>query len=674
MMAMKLLATLVLLISIGEIYSKTLLEKIQDDSDLSQFADLVERDPGIVSLFKYRSLTIFAPTNQAFQRYPDLKANVLYHILNTPNKLESLKAEMFTDMEGNPPIYITRKRSANGEEMYVNNAMILKSRSNVELKNEQGKKQVLHVIDDILVPLTTNQGSSDIYNPDALQFLTNANTFNIGSHRVRSFYQRVVISKKEQLYSADGFHTFFIPVEEGFKPPPRPDLIDKKVIDGHVIPNHVIFTSSAPLDQPFETEAFEDNLKVTATFFTQNDGKSSKTYVKSNTVVGDAKHTAGVVLAEVVLGNIPVKNGVVHLIHRPLMVVDTTVAKFLEMMERRHYHYSSKERVNKEKEDGPLFKFYEVIMDVGGEFMQAINSMRDVTLFAPSNEAWNRPEVRNILANKQKMREILNLHLVSERYSAEKIRSNNNQIIQVPTNVDKKFLYFNVMNQGDEKTITVEGSGVNATIIQSDIAATNGFVHIIDHVLGVPYTSVLEKLQSDPMLNDTLWLGTRNRFNDQLNATSARYTYFVPRDKAWRSLENEFPSVYKKLFMPDFSYHANSILERHLIVSDRIFTMGDLKNMSITTDALILTPVRDQLKIRVTEHDKRYSITWNNKKINVFRSDVICTNGIIHVIDRPFIEESDIRVSYSTATTFNVYQLPSLITSLVLFASTYFLY
>jgi len=31
------------------------------------------------------------------------------------------------------------------------------------------------------------------------------------------------------------------------------------------------------------------------------------------------------------LGNIPVKNGVVHLIHRPLMVVDTTVAKFLEV-------------------------------------------------------------------------------------------------------------------------------------------------------------------------------------------------------------------------------------------------------------------------------------------------------------------------------------------------------
>lgn len=58
---------------------------------------------------------------------------------------------------------------------------------------------------------------------------------------------------------------------------------------------------------------------------------SSADYVKSNTVVGDSKHTTGVVLAEIVMGNIPVKNGVVHLIHRPLMVVDTTVAKFLEV-------------------------------------------------------------------------------------------------------------------------------------------------------------------------------------------------------------------------------------------------------------------------------------------------------------------------------------------------------
>lgn len=36
-------------------------------------------------------------------------------------------------------------------------------------------------------------------------------------------------------------------------------------------------------------------------------------------------------MAEIIRANIPVKNGVVHLIHRPLMVVDTTVMQFLEV-------------------------------------------------------------------------------------------------------------------------------------------------------------------------------------------------------------------------------------------------------------------------------------------------------------------------------------------------------
>lgn len=54
-------------------------------------------------------------------------------------------------------------------------------------------------------------------------------------------------------------------------------------------------------------------------------------YVKSNTVIGDSKHSAGVVMAEIVKGNIPVKNGVMHLIYRPLMVVDNSVKQFLEV-------------------------------------------------------------------------------------------------------------------------------------------------------------------------------------------------------------------------------------------------------------------------------------------------------------------------------------------------------
>lgn len=45
-----------------------------------QFADLLERDGAAKASLQFRRATVFAPTNQAFQRYPDLKVNVLYHI------------------------------------------------------------------------------------------------------------------------------------------------------------------------------------------------------------------------------------------------------------------------------------------------------------------------------------------------------------------------------------------------------------------------------------------------------------------------------------------------------------------------------------------------------------------------------------------------------------------
>lgn len=75
------------------------------------------------------------------------------------------------------------------------------------------------------------------------------------------------------------------------------------------------------------------------------------------------------------------------------------------------------------------------------------------------------------------------------------------QLSQFPTVAYRKNLYFNVITtRGGNQTVTVEGAGVNATLIQADIAQTNGYVHIIDRVLGVPYATVLDKLRTDPML------------------------------------------------------------------------------------------------------------------------------------------------------------------------------
>ncbi|XP_076395947.1 fasciclin 1 Fas1 domain-containing isoform X1 [Megachile rotundata] len=637
--------------------TQTMDAKIRDDSDLSEFYHLLEASHVANTTLTYRHVTVFAPTNRAFQKYNKTKKNlVLYHMSNLPKTLENLGDSISSDLEGNPPLWVTRRPGTDGEDIYINNAKVIINRSNFQSKvtvDGDIKTQVLHIINEVLEPVRPNSAEMPIYNPNAFEFLNQSENFDLGVHRVRTFRQRIVKEKKEEVFKADGRYTFLIPVEEGFKPTPRPEKVDRVVIDGHVIPNHVLFTTPTPDKIPYETLAFSDNVKVTVSFRKEND----KVYVQSDTMVDNSGHSTGVVMAEIVKANIPVKNGVVHLIQRPLMVVDTTVKDFLE-----------------EKEDGPVYKFYETIRDFGEEIMGTISHLRDVTLFAPSNAALEEPGVQQILQDKKRVKEILNLHYVRERLPLDKIK--NKTVIQkssgkshgVSTAADRKKLYFNVVQEpSGNQIVTVEGGGVNATVVTANIAATNGLIHIIDRVLGVPYTTVLDKLKTDPMLNSTYFLGQRRSFNDQLNDTTKRFTYFAPRNYAWSRAEVHYPSTTKKLFMPDFSYHTKQILERHLVVADEAYTMAKLKEMA-HNDTIILPAARDSLKLRIREHPESvdvkkrdenailpetfdYQIEWGGKWISVFRPDVECTNGIIHVIDEVFLKDSDVRVTGTASIT-----------------------
>ncbi|XP_043510659.1 fasciclin-1-like [Frieseomelitta varia] len=327
-----LFATVALLIAFttGINAIQTMDAKIRDDSDLSQFYQLLEASQVANTTLTYRHVTVFAPTNRAFQKYNGTTKNlVLYHMSNFPKTIENLGDSISSELEGNPPLWVTRRPGTHGQEVYINNAKILMERSNFQSKVIAGgdvKTQVLHIINEVLEPVRSNSAEMPIYSPNAFEFLNQSENLDLGVHRVRIFRQRIVTEKKEEVFKADGRYTFLIPVEEGFRPSPRPEKVDRVVIDGHVIPNHVLFTTPTPHNVPYETLAFTDNVKVTVSFLKEHD----KVYVQSNTMIGDAGHPTGVVLAEIIKPNIPVRNGVVHLIQRPLMVVDTTVKDFLE--------------------------------------------------------------------------------------------------------------------------------------------------------------------------------------------------------------------------------------------------------------------------------------------------------------------------------------------------------
>jgi hypothetical protein len=105
---------------------------------------------------------------------------------NLAKQLKDLDGYVSSELEGNPPIWITRIKGRNRDTLYVNNARILPDRSDYRQKNNLDKVQLLHVIDQVLVPVrSAKKDNVQIYNPDAFQFLNQSENLDLEQHRVR---------------------------------------------------------------------------------------------------------------------------------------------------------------------------------------------------------------------------------------------------------------------------------------------------------------------------------------------------------------------------------------------------------------------------------------------------------------------------------------------------------
>lgn len=114
------------------------------------------------------------------------KSLLMYSSANLAKPLDQLDGYVSSELEGNPPIWITRIKGQYRDDLYVNNARILQDRSNYIQMNHQHKQQVLHVIDKVLVPVrSANKDTAQIYNPDAFQFLNQSENLDVEDHRLR---------------------------------------------------------------------------------------------------------------------------------------------------------------------------------------------------------------------------------------------------------------------------------------------------------------------------------------------------------------------------------------------------------------------------------------------------------------------------------------------------------
>ncbi len=224
------------------------------------------------------------------------------------------------------------------------------------------------------------------------------------------------------------------------------------------------------------------------------------------------------------------------------------------------------------------------------------------TVFAPTDEAFSKlPEgtLESLLKpeNKQKLVEILTYHVVSGRLTEADIRKR-----PIADTVQGTSL---LLAQGSLGA-TVDG----ASVVQSDILATNGVIHVIDRVL-LP-KDIVETAKQAGQFKTLLAAAKAAGLVEALQKPDANLTVFAPTDKAFQALP---AGTVKDLLLPANRDRLAAILKYHVLSSRLLLTQDGL-----TTLQGGKLQVRPEGNVKV-------------EQANIVIKDIKATNGVIHVID-----------------------------------------
>lgn len=237
------------------------------------------------------------------------------------------------------------------------------------------------------------------------------------------------------------------------------------------------------------------------------------------------------------------------------------------------------------------------------------------TVFAPTDDAFAKlpaGALDELLkpANKNTLQGILTYHVVAGKVlAADVVKLTKAKTVQ-----------------GSDVTITVMGNTVkinNALVTMTDVLASNGVIHVIDTVLMPPAAPAAKDIVDTAIAAGFTKLVTAVQKAD-LEATlrmPGPYTVFAPTDAAFAKLP---AGTLDELLKPENKKTLQGILTYH-VVAGKV----------LAADVVKLTKAKT-----VQGSDVTITVSGTTVKVNdalVTMTDIIASNGVIHVIDTVLI-------------------------------------
>lgn len=155
-----------------------------------------------------------------------------------------------------------------------------------------------------------------------------------------------------------------------------------------------------------------------------------------------------------------------------------------------------------------------------------------------------------------------------------------------------------------------------ATVTTADVSASNGVVHIVDKVIGLP--NIVDHAVNNPGLSalvGALTADDNTTFTDLLSMVDEKFTVFAPVNDGFAAFTNSNNNA------------ITDILSNHVIVGSAL-AASDLANSYANTAAT--NSDGDALSVYINTDD---GVKFNGTS-SVAIADIVATNGIVHAVDQ----------------------------------------
>jgi uncharacterized surface protein with fasciclin (FAS1) repeats len=250
-------------------------------------------------------------------------------------------------------------------------------------------------------------------------------------------------------------------------------------------------------------------------------------------------------------------------------------------------------------------------------------SSPQLTVFAPTNDAFAAllGEIGlskdAVFANTDLLTAILTYHVIGARVPAS----------AVPLGADVDTLQGSTLqiNRPGGRLVITDAQGRASNITFTDLNASNGVIHRIDRVL-LPTLNIVQQAQITPSLSILVEAVVAANLAGTLSGTGP-FTVFAPTNDAFASLLTELGTT-KEALLANTSL-LTTVLTYHVLGSevraaDIPFSGGQATVNSF--EGSPFTIIQSPLSI----DDE----ATGRPNANIVATDVLCSNGVVHVIDR----------------------------------------